>query len=129
MFFNLAIAGPFWLGLAWWLSFHFYIDQIYNLLIQQHFLVFFLIAWLGLIAMPKKGAFRFVFSPLFLLTLGLLFWGAFPPQPMEKVPYQWVLVFFAGFGWESFRKDLMDPSWHGRLVWASVGIAIFTGVI
>ncbi len=129
MFFNLAIAGPFLLGLAWWLSLHFYFDKIYNLLIPQHFLSFFLLGWLGLIATPKKGTCRFAFSPLFLLTLGFLFWGTFPAQPMEKVLYQWVLVFFAGFGWESFRRDLMDPSWHGRLVWASLGAAFFAGVV
>jgi hypothetical protein len=129
MFFGLAIAGPFLLGLVWWLSFRFYFDEIYNLLIRQRFIAFFLLGWLGLIAVPKRGTFRFVFPPLFLLALGFLFWGALPPQPLEKFIYQWVLVFFAGFGWESFRRDLMDPTWHGRLVWACLGAAFFAGVV
>jgi len=129
MLFNLSFFGPFLLGLMWWLSNHFYFGGIYNLLIHQWYLAFLLLGWLGLIAMPKKGTFRFGVFPLFLLTVGLLFWGAFPPLSMEMTLFQWVLVFFTGFGFESFRRDLMDPTWHGRLVWVGFGIAIFTGVI
>jgi|SRR5579872_2014696 len=127
--FYLSLAGPFLLGLVWWLSGHFYFGGIYDLLIQQRYLGALLFGWLGMIAMPKKGTLRFALFPLFLLTAGFLFWGGFPPQPMEMALFQWVLLFFAGFGLESFRRDLMDPTWHGRLVWVGFGMAFFTGVV
>jgi hypothetical protein len=42
---------------------------------------------------------------------------------------KWALVFFAGFGWESFRRDMMDRTWHGRLLWFILGFCFLGGVL
>ncbi len=112
-----------------WRSFNFDWVGLYDILVSGRFIVFLLLGWLGLIAFPKKGTFRHAVFPVFFLTVGFLFWRSLPPVPVGTELLKWTLVFFAGFGWESFRKDLMDPTWHGTLVWAALGLAIFDGVL
>ena len=104
--------------------------HLYDLLVGERFLAFFFLGWLGLIAFPRKGTYRHILFPAFLLTLGAGLWPdpIFPPT----IPFlllKWLLVFFAGFGLESFRRDLMDPTWHGRAVWFGLGVAFFGGVL
>lgn len=101
-------------------------------MVGSRFFSFFLLGWLGLVAFdPKwKGTFRHVLSPLFLLTAGFLFWGGGNyVSELEVEIIKWVLVWMAGYGWEAFRKYMMDPSWHGRLVWFALGLAFFGGVL
>lgn len=65
---------------------------------------------------------------MFLLVGGFMFWTGSIPMLIEIEILKWVMVFMAGFGLESFRRDLMDQSWHGRMVWAALGLAFFGGV-
>ena len=110
-----------------WASMGFGWAPLYELLIHDGFFVFFLLAWLGGAAFPRKGTERHGAYPFFLIALGFLFWTeSAAPHGMEL--FQWILVFFAGFGLEAFRKDLMEPRWNGRLAWAALGIALFGGV-
>jgi hypothetical protein len=67
---------------------------------------------------------------LFLLPLGmLLFPGPDAFSLFREENLKWVLILFAGFGLESFRRDVMDRSWHGRLLWFVLGLAFVGGVL
>jgi hypothetical protein len=80
--------------------------------------------------MPRRGFLRDTLFFLFLLALGSQFW---PGAPLEEKANEslllWVLILFAGNGFESFRVNLMDDSWHGRLVWFLLGLGVFTGIV
>ena len=106
---------------------------LYDLFVGNRFLAFFIVGWLGLAAFDstRKGIFRHTLVPLFLLPAGFLFWGGtnFVSTFIEFEILQWVLVWMAGYGWEAFRKYMIDPTWHGRLVWAALGLAFFGGVL
>lgn len=102
---------------------------LYHLLITDHFIGFFLLGWLGWIAFPLGGNYRFTLWSVLFLAVGFLFWAGLPPVQGEMELLSWVLIWTAGFGWESVRRDLMDPSWHGRLLWAALGAMFFSGVI
>lgn len=124
VFFFLAFKGWIYLYPSW--------VDLYDLFIDRHFIAFFLLGWLGLAAFDAgwKGTFRHILTPIFLLTAA--FFLVVKPSPAavyEFEMFQWVLVFAAGFGWEAFRKYLIDSSWHGRLVWFALGIAFFGGVL
>jgi hypothetical protein len=68
--------------------------------------------------------------PLFLLTGGFLLWGGENEVSLvSQEILEWILIFAAGFGWETFRKYIMDSSWHGRAVWFVLGLAFFGGVL
>jgi hypothetical protein len=97
---------------------------------EERYAVFFLLGWLGLIAFPAKGTYRHAVWPMLLVTAAFFLWT--DPSlitPMDVEWFLWLLVFFAGFGWESFRRDLMDESWHGRAVWVAMGLAFFSGIL
>ncbi|HUO58192.1 MAG TPA: hypothetical protein VMV05_08440 [bacterium] len=100
---------------------------LYDFMVSTRFIAFLFLGWLGLAAFPQKGIFRHVVFPLFLLTVGFIWTGLYPLADQQNI-LKWVLVYFAGFGWESFRRDLMDPSWHGRAVWFALGVAFFGGM-
>jgi hypothetical protein len=113
-----------------WKNFYFQWLDVYELFIPGRYAAFFLLGLLGLIAFPRKGIHRHVVFPLVFLTLGFLLWtGPLYSSPLALEVFKWVLVFFAGFGWESFRRDLMDDSWHGKAVWFAMGAAFFGGVL
>jgi hypothetical protein len=99
------------------------------LLITGKFIGFFLLGWLGWVAFPSKGNNRFALQLVLFLMAGYLLWAAFPQDPREAGLVSWVLIWAAGFGWESVRRDLMDPSWHGRLLWVMLGTMFFFGVV
>ena len=102
--------------------------DLYELMIPQKFLAFFLVGWLGGVAFPPKGPYRHLVFPLFWAVAGCLFVPIGTAQ--GSVPLlQWALIFYAGFGWESFRRDVMDQSWHGRLLWLALGIGFLGGVL
>ena len=108
-----------------WNGFDLDLNFVFAFFFTDRFLAFFILGWLGLAVSPVRGTFRHALFILFLVVPGLLFWpGGFSPGLLG-----WALVFFAGFGWESVRRDLLDPSWHARLAWAAMGIALFGGVI
>ncbi len=102
--------------------------DLYDLLITKKFVAFLLLGWLGGAAFPVRGVYRHAIAPLFWLAIGPLFLNT-GGDPAGIFLLQWTLVFFAGFGWESFRRDLMDPTWHGRLVWLALGLAFLGGVV
>jgi hypothetical protein len=113
-----------------WTTFQFQWTGLYDLLVHGRYIAFFLLGWLGLLAFPRQGTARYILFPMFLLVLGFLFWpGHSLVDPLEMGILKWVLVFCAGFGLESLRRDLMDPTWHGRLVWLALGAAFFGGVV
>jgi hypothetical protein len=115
-----------------WVPFHFVwvdlFDFLYDFLARDRYISFFLLGWLGLIAFSERGTFRHRIFPMFLLLGGFMFWTGSIPMLIEIEILKWVLVFMAGFGLESFRRDLMDQTWHGRMVWAAFGLAFFGGV-
>lgn len=131
-----AIRGGLGAGLGFfllfkgWGSYGFEWESLYGLLIDQRYIAFFLLGWLGMMAFSRQGTARYAVFPMFLLLLGHLFWGSGSlSTPLGVGLLKWTLVFFAGFGWESFRRDLMDPTWHGRTVWFVLGAALFGGVV
>ncbi len=103
---------------------------LYDILATQRYMGFFVLAWLGLVAFPRKGTFRHGAWPFLLLTAGYFLWtDPSHPRPMEDEMYRWVLIFLAGFGFESFKRDVMDRSWHAVLVWVAMGIALCVGIL
>ena len=116
-------------GLRGWQTLGFDWISLFDFLASSRYAAFFMLGWLGLISFPRKGTFRYALTPMFALALGFIFWptAVWDPQRLELL--KWVLVFSAGFGWESFRRDLMDPTWHGRAVWFALGLALFWGMV
>jgi hypothetical protein len=114
-----------------WVSFHFFWYDIYEVFISDLYISFFFFGWLGALSfLTRKTSWFPAFGPLFLLPLGILFFTN--PNfyiPLQQEVLKWVLVFFAGFGLESFRRDIMDRSWHGWLLWFVLGFAFFGGVL
>lgn len=98
---------------------------VLDFLFTRRYAAFFLLGWLGLTAFPQRGTFRYAVTPVFYFMLGYLGWPASATDPLQWETLEWVVVFCAGFGWESFRRDLMDDSWHGRAVWIALGISLF----
>jgi len=130
---GLATTVALYLAFGGWAYFLVNWLGLYDLFVGSRFFAFFLLGWLGLVAFDSKwkGTFRHVLFPLVLLPVGLLFWGGANPSVtfFETAILQWVLVWMAGYGWEAFREYLMDPSWHGRLVWLAMGLGLFGGVL
>jgi len=113
-----------------WKEYAFDLAGSWDFLVEQRYLAFFLLGWLGLISLPKRGNLRASVFVLFPLVLGFLFWPG--PSTVPGGPSTlllWVMVLFAGVGWESFRMNLMDPSWHGRLVWIVLGTCLLLGLL
>jgi hypothetical protein len=91
--------------------------------------VFGIFALLGWAVFPRKGTSRSALVSVAVLGLGAL--GLNPPLSGHSPGFDgltWILVWAAGFGFESLRRDLIDTSWHGRAVWAALGLAAFWGV-
>jgi len=119
----------FWLKI--WSFFQFFWYGLYMVFFNDLFISFFFLGWLGAMSfLTRKNSWLPAFGPLFLLPLGFLFLSK-PDlySPLIEDLLKWVLIFFAGFGWESFRRDVMDRSWHGRLLWFVLGLAFFGGVL
>jgi hypothetical protein len=125
----MGLAG--WLILAGWSSVQFFWLSLFQVFLNDLFISFFFLGWLGAMSFAtRKISWVPAFGPLFLLPLGFILLPR-PDvfNPLSEDLLKWVLVFFAGFGWESFRRDVMDRSWHGRLLWLVLGIAFFGGVL
>ena len=91
--------------------------------------VFGFLILLGWAAFPQKGTHRSALVSVGLLSLGTLVLNPFflGHSPGNQA-ISWVCVWAAGFGFESLRRDLLDPSWHGRTAWMMLGLAAFWGV-
>jgi len=117
-----------------WKGFGFFGTDLYGFFVAHWYITYFLLGWLGMIAFsqsrlfPNRNLPNLIF-PMFLLVVGFFFGTGPNLSAAESGMLKWVLVFMAGFGWESFRRDLMDPSWHGRLVWFALGVWLFSGVL
>jgi hypothetical protein len=120
-----------WILVKGWTSYHFFWYDVYEVLISDLYISFFFLGWLGALSFSTRKASWFpAFGPLFLLPMGvLLFTNINFYTPFQQEVLKWVLVFFAGFGLESFRRDMMDRSWHGWLLWFVLGFAFFGGVL
>jgi hypothetical protein len=120
-----------WFLLKGWFSFQVFWYDLYEVLFNDLFISFFFLGWLGVMSFSTRKTSWFpAFGPLFLLLLGfLLFSKPSLYSPLIEELLKWALIFFAGFGWESFRRDIMDRSWHGRLLWFALGLAFFGGVL
>jgi hypothetical protein len=129
-----GIGAAFFFALFFgcWNHFRFSWLDLYGVLVEGRLGAFLILGWLGLAAYDpaKKGAFRHMMAALFLVCAGFLFWNrdAFPFL-YESELLRWILVFMGGFGLEAFRKDVIDPSWHGRALWFALGLAFFGGVL
>ncbi|HET9870472.1 MAG TPA: hypothetical protein VFR02_08255, partial [bacterium] len=112
-----------------WLHFQWNGLEFYDWFLGKHFAVFGVFVLLGWAAFPVRGTQRSVPLGVGLLALGFLLLAA---QPVGRTPgpagLGWLLIWGAGFGFESLRRDLLDASWHGRAVWAAAGLAAFGGV-
>jgi hypothetical protein len=127
---GVALAVLLFLLYKGWFYYQYDFLDLYEVLISARFISFFLLGWLGLLAFSVKGPNRHLVYPMFSLLGGFLFWtGNSLTTQIEMEILQWVLVFMAGFGLESIRKDLLDPTWHGCLVWFAIGVCFFQGVI
>ena len=104
-------------------------DQ-YDLLVTEGFIAFIILGFLALVSCPAKGSSRFAFLQGDLLAAGFLFSLPVLPRNIGEIDLlRWALVFLAAYGLEIFRRDLMDPSWHGRAVWFAIGLGLCWGVI
>ena len=124
-----VVATVLFLLLKGWRSLGFDGLGLLDFLAANRFVVFFLLGWLGLAAFPAKGTYRYAATPLFFLMMGFVFWPTEGLAPNLREMLEWVLIFFAGFGWESFRRDLMDDTWHGRALWFAMGLGLLGGVV
>ena len=125
-------GGALFLLSGGWIYFRPVSDDFLEVFITRGFFAFLILGWLGLAAFDFnwKGTFRHILTPIFLLPVGFILWGSQNLAGLYELEIlQWFLVFAAGYGWEAFRKYMMDPSWHGRLVWVALGLAIFGGVL
>jgi len=130
--YGFPLAGlTVWLFLKRYPPFHFLWYDVFEVFFNDLFISFFFLGWLGALSFSTRKTSWFpAFGPLFLLPLGMIFLSDPEPySPFRQAVLRWVLVFFAGFGLESFRRDLMDRSWHGRLLWLVLGFAFFGGVL
>jgi hypothetical protein len=130
--YGFPVIGLFiWTLLKGWTSYHFFWYDIYEVLFSDLYISFFFLGWLGALSFSTRKASWFPpFGPLFLLLIGLLlFTNVNFYTPFQQEVLKWVLVFFAGFGLESFRRDMMDRSWHGWLLWFVLGFCFFGGVL
>lgn len=104
--------------------------DLYDLIIGRYhpYIAFAAFTWLGWYGMSRRTTARFALGGILGLTLGYLFFVPvfFPYLLIDSL--SWTLIFSAGFGFEVFRKDLLDPSWHGQAVWVALGLAAFWGV-
>jgi hypothetical protein len=131
---TLAVALGLFILFQGWKGFGFHGTDLYQLLVTDWYVAFFLLGWLGMIAFsqtrlfPNRNSPNLIF-PMFLLVVGFFFWTGPNLAALETGILKWVLVLMAGFGWESFRRDLMDSSWHGRMVWFALGVWFFSGVL
>ncbi len=109
----------------------FFFYDLFQVLVNQLFISFFLLGCLGAMAFSvRHGRWTPAFGPLFMLCVGFLFWsGPDHFSPLKQDLLKWVLVFYAGFGWEAFRRDMMDRTWHGRSVWFLLGLCFLGGVL
>lgn len=128
---GLLVGLGLFIGFRGWGLFQFYWIDLFDLLVSKRYISFFILGWLGLIAFARsKGFYRQAIYPFFLIPLGFLFWPRLDIFPFFRLELlKWILVFYAGFGFECFRRDLMDQSWHGRLAWFALGMAFFGGVL
>jgi hypothetical protein len=117
------ILGRGWSRWGWnWMD-------LYDLLVTDAFIAFFILGFLGAASFSAKGTARFAVLQGGLLTAGFFFSAPLLPlNPAEIDVLRWVFVFLSAYGLESFRTDLMDPSWHGRAVWFAVGFGLCWGV-
>ncbi len=103
--------------------------DFYEWFVEKKYLVFGLFIFLGWAAFPRKGTHRSALGSVGLLTLGYLVLNqSFLGRTAEIGGISWIWVWAAGFGFESLRRDLLDPSWHGRAAWAALGFGVFWGV-
>ncbi len=120
-----------WVLLKGWVSLRFFWYDVYEVFFDDLFISFFLLGCLGALSFSTRKTSWFpAFGPLFLLPLGILFFTNVDCYILlQQEVLKWVLVFFAGFGLESFRRDIMDRSWHGWLLWLVLGFSFFGGVL
>ncbi len=103
--------------------------DFYDWFVEKKYLVFGILIFLGWAAFPRKGTHRSALGSVGLLSLGYLVLNQFfLGQAAEIEAISWIWVWAAGFGFESLRRDLLDPSWHGRAAWAALGFGVFWGV-
>jgi hypothetical protein len=103
--------------------------DFYEWFVEKKYLVFGILIFLGWAAFPRKGTHRSALASVGLLSLGYLVLNPFflgQAAGMEAI--SWIWVWAAGFGFESLRRDLLDPSWHGRAAWTALGLGVFWGV-
>ncbi len=89
------------------------------------FVILSLLAWVGF-ATRKPG--RIVLLQLAGVLLGWFFWEpgslSFAPQAALGVAFMGI----SGVGLETMKTKILDDSWHGRLVWAALGVSVFLGL-
>jgi len=118
------ILGRGWTRLGWnWMD-------LYDLFMRDFFIAFFLLGFLGVATFSNKGTARFAVIQGGLLIGGFLF---SPPNllrnSVELDCLCWMLIFLSAYGLDSLRRDLLDPTWHGRAVWFVLGLGLCWGVI
>lgn len=107
-------------------------EDLFDLLVAQHYGAFFLLSWLGLTLVEPgaKGTFRHAVLALFLLLAGFLLWaGRGVVAFWEFEMLKWALVLMAGFGLEGLRREFWAASWAGQSLWFALGAALGYGLV
>jgi hypothetical protein len=143
-FLGVSSKGPYasWLrwggvvgALGWFLAFrghNFFSwkwEEGWDLWIDQRLGIFLLLVALGSMDL-KFGALRQVFMSYFLLVLGSLIWGGSGLIGLWQADLLTFLsILYAGFGYETLRRELLGEEWFHRWMGTAIGVALWGSVL
>jgi hypothetical protein len=98
---------------------------IYDFVVHRGFLSFLILAFLGFAASREASDERSAVMQFFFVAAGWLFWA---PSTGMTDALGITFILLAGPGLEALKNEIMDDSWHGRAVWAFVGVLLAWGL-
>lgn len=111
--------GPMLISFGWFLG------MAYDWLFTRGFLAPVLLVWLGVAFEGKKSYLPWWAAQLVGWTFAWA-WAGFPSlhwMGSDSMGLVWLTA--AGFGLASLRRDLLDRSWHARILWVATGVALW----
>ena len=127
--------GSVAIALGWFLIFRGYYFFSWNwqgawdLWIDQRAGIFLLLALLGFMD-PKFGNLRYSLFSYLLLVVGAWIWGGDGLIGLWQADLlTWVSILFAGFGFETLRRELLGGEWFHRWMGYAIGVALWGSVL
>ncbi len=100
----------------------------FDFAVGKHNLSFILLALLGMAGSWKAPFARRGILQFFLAWLGWSIWSPQDSAGALNAALSVTFILLSGFGLKTLRDELMDDSWHGRLVWAGLGLLLFAAL-